>query len=333
MNIVFIIVDDLGWNDVGYHGSEIRTPHIDTLAGDSVRLERFYVMHACSPTRAAVMTGLYPLRLGMQRVIWPWSDCGLQVGIPTVAERLKKAGYRNYLVGKWHLGHARHDQLPLAHGFDLHHGCYTGAIDYYDHTTYGVHDYAHDGQPIYPAGHVTDICANKAVEVIRQHDWSLPMFLYLAFNAPHVPLQAPPEYVAMYDQLPEPRRSFAAMTTHLDAAIGKVVNALEEAGQLDETLIWFTSDNGGWLGNGGDNTPFRGGKVTNYEGGLRVPSFVRHKSITPGDFKAACHAVDVMPTLCHVADIPPPSLMDGHNLGPISPARQCRPHGSSSTIS
>lgn len=316
MNILLIVVDDLGWHDIGYHGSEIRTPNLDRLSSTGVRLEQFYVLQACTPTRSALMTGQYPLRLGMQCIVWPWSDYGLDSTVPTLANQLKSVGYKNYLVGKWHLGHNAAEYLPLNRGFDYHCGCYTGSIDSYDHTTEGVHDYVENGHPVYPEGHITDICADKSISLINGHDWNNPMFLYLAFNAPHVPLQAPEKFVNMYKEMEEPRKTFAAMCSHVDEAVERVRIALEKVGQLDNTLIWFTSDNGGWLGYGGDNQPYRGGKVTNYEGGLRVPSFVCHKDLVPGVFNSLSHATDVMPTLCAVVGAATPPVIDGVNLWP-----------------
>ncbi|MCZ6462872.1 MAG: arylsulfatase, partial [Proteobacteria bacterium] len=275
-NVLLILADDLGWNDVGYHGSEIRTPHLDALATEGVRLESFYVQPYCSATRAALLTGRYPMRMGLQKgLIRPWEKDGLPLEERTLAEALKGAGYATAALGKWHLGAAREAYLPLWRGFDHHYGHYNGAIDYFTHELYGGLDWHRNGIAVDEEGYATDLLADEAVRWIRRVDPGRPFFLYLAFNAPHSPLQAPDEQRDRYPEIDDPRRRiYAAMVSALDDGVGRIVAALEEDGRLDDTIVVFASDNGGHPKAEGDNTPLRGQKGNAYEGGIRVPAFV-----------------------------------------------------------
>ncbi|MFQ5473208.1 MAG: sulfatase-like hydrolase/transferase, partial [Dehalococcoidia bacterium] len=227
-NIVILLADDLGIGDVGYNGSKIRTPHIDKLAATGVRLNQFYAAPICSPARAALLTGRYPIRYGFQSaLIWPWVEWGLGAEERTLAEALKQAGYRTALLGKWHLGHAREAYLPRRRGFDHHYGCYTGSVDYFEHTTNAALDWHRDGVPVEEEGYTTTLLAEEAVRLIRDSDHKRPLFLLVSFNAPHLPLQAPPGYRERYEHLKHPgRRIYAGMVTCMDEAIGQVVAAL-----------------------------------------------------------------------------------------------------------
>lgn len=317
-HIVYLMADDLGWKDVGWHGSEIRTPHLDALAAGGARLERFYVQPVCSPTRAALLTGRYPMRHGLQvGVIRPHATYGLPLEERTLPAALKAAGYATAMFGKWHLGSFDPAYWPTSRGFDRWTGHLFGAIDYFTHTRDGKDDWYRDGKPLKEEGYATRLIAKGAVDFLRAHDPSTPFFLYVPFNATHAPHQAPPEEVEAYKGIQDrERRIKAAMTSSLDAAVGEIVAELEKRGLREKTLILFSSDNGGPLGQGAsDNGPFRGGKGTLYEGGTRVAAFANW----PGTIKAGSvvnepiHAVDVYPTLLRRAGAPleQPRPLDG----------------------
>src|SRR5262245_39209386 len=297
-HIVYIVADDLGWKDVGFHGSDIKTPNIDKLAQGGAKLEQFYAQPMCTPSRAALMTGRYPHRYGLQTLVIPSRG---KYGIPLdewlLPQALKDAGYRTAIVGKWHLGHADRKYWPRQRGFDYQYGALLGEIDYFTHEAHGVRDWFRDNQPVKEAGYVTQLIGKDAVKLIDGHDAKTPLFLYLAFTAPHAPYQAPKEYLDKYAAIADPsRRAYAAMITCMDDEIGKVVSALEKRGMRENTLIVFQSDNGGprdarFTGEvdmsksviPADNGPYRDGKGSLDEGGPRVAALVSR----PGQGKAA----------------------------------------------
>lgn len=322
-HIVYIIADDLGWNDVGYHGSTIKTPHIDALARGGVRLEQFYVQPVCSPTRAAFLTGRYPVRTGLQvGVIRPWADYGLPLDEITLPQVLQRAGYRTAICGKWHLGAHAPEFLPTRRGFDLQYGHYCGAIDYFKKNRDGGHDWHRNDAAVYEEGYSTHLLGNEAAKIVREHDPSRPLFLYVPFNAVHSPLQVPDEYLPpTADKLDNKRRIFTGMTVCMDEAIGKIVAALEETGLRKNTLIVFHSDNGGPEGLGADNGPLRGQKGTLYEGGVRVTALANFPGVIPAD--SVCneplHVVDMFPTLVKLSGQAYESAkpLDGLDIWPV----------------
>ena len=317
-NIVYIISDDQGWKDVGYHGSDIRTPSIDALAAGGARLEQFYAQPMCTPTRAAFMTGRYPFRYGLQTaVILSSHTYGLATDEWLLPQALKDTGYETAIVGKWHLGHADPKYWPRQRGFDHQYGPLIGEIDYFSHEQHGVLDWYRDNRPLREPGYSTSLLGDAAVKLINAHDVSRPLFLYLAFNAPHAPYQAPKDDVDQYRTIADPtRRAYAAQITAMDDQIGRVVEALDKKGIRDNTLIVFQSDNGGTrnpLFSGeadvsklklpNDNGPFREGKGTLYEGGVRVISVANWPGrIQPGlVVNEMVHEVDMYPTLVALA--------------------------------
>jgi arylsulfatase A-like enzyme len=191
-HIVYIVADDLGWKDVGFHGSDIKTPNVDRLAQNGAQLEQFYVQPMCTPTRAALMTGRYPCRYGLQTLVIPTPS---KYGLPTdewlLPQALKDAGYRTAMVGKWHLGHADRKYWPRQRGFDYHYGSMVGEVDYFTHSSANVRDWYRDDRPLNEQGYVTQLWGKDAVAQINAHDTKTPLFLYLAFTAPHSPYQAP----------------------------------------------------------------------------------------------------------------------------------------------
>lgn len=318
-NIVYIVADDLGWKDVGFHGSDIKTPSIDKLANEGARLEQFYVQPMCTPTRAALMTGRYPFRYGLQTLVIPTPG---KYGLPTdewlLPQALKEVGYRTEMIGKWHLGHADRKYWPRQRGFDYHYGAVLGEIDYYTHASSNIRDWYRDNKPVKEEGYVTQLLGKDAVARIMGHDPKAPLFLYLAFTAPHAPYQAPKEYLDRYKDISDPtRRAYAAMISCMDDEIGKVVAALEKKKMRDNTLIVFMSDNGGntlamFSGDAdvsnlklpADNGPYRGGKGQLYEGGTRVAALANWPGhIKPGEVKEMIHVVDMFPTLTTLAGV------------------------------
>ena len=317
-NIVYIVADDLGWKDVGYHGSDIKTPNIDQRAASGVRLEQYYAQPMCTPTRAALMTGRYPFRYGLQTLVIP---SGHTYGLPTdewlLPQALKEAGYYTAIVGKWHLGHADRKYWPRQRGFDYQYGPLIGELDYFSHQQHGVVDWYRDNKLVKEAGYTTTLLGNDAVKLIHSHDPATPLFLYLTFNAPHTPYQATQEYLDKYKNIADPsRRAYAGSITAMDDQIGRVLEALGKKGMRENTIIVFQSDNGGtrnamFAGEGDmskvvipcDNGPYREGKGALYEGGTRVPALVNW----PGHVKAGStvdgmmHVVDMYPTLAGLA--------------------------------
>jgi arylsulfatase A-like enzyme len=323
-NIIYILADDLGWKDVGFRGSEIKTPHIDQLARTGAVLDQFYVQPMCTPTRAAMLTGRYPLRYGLQTLVIPATQTW---GLPTdewlLPQALKEVGYTTAILGKWHLGHAKREFWPMQRGFDYQYGAQLGEIDYFTHSVHGVKDWYRANKPVNEKGYVTTLIGADAVRFIGRQDPKKPFFLDLAFTAPHSPYQAPQEYLDKYRDISDPnRRTYAAMITAMDDQIGKVLQALEERGMRQNSIIIFHSDNGGnqsatLAGETevkgrlpADNGPYRGGKGSLYEGGTRVVSLINWL----GKIKAGTvvdemiHVVDYYPTLLKLAGV-------GHSKG------------------
>jgi arylsulfatase A-like enzyme len=331
-HIVLFLADDLGWGDVGFHGSRIATPHIDAIARSGVRLEQFYVQPVCSPTRGAFLTGRYPMRLGLQvGVVRPWAEHGLPLGERTLAEALRDAGYATAICGKWHLGHGSRDYLPTRRGFDRQYGLYNGAIDYFTHARDGGHDWHENDKANYDEGYATDLIANAAVKIIAGHDPKRPLFLYVPFNAPHTPLQAPKGYIGKYAHIPDQKqRIHAAMVASMDDAIGEIQGALDEHGfKREETLVFFCSDNGGMTGYG-SNGELRGQKGQLHEGGIRVPAVMSWRGkLTPGAVvNAPLHIVDLYPTLLKLAGGNPDQKhpLDGRDAWPAIAEGKTSPH-------
>ena len=319
-NIVVIVADDLGWGDVGYHAGKIATPNIDRLAAEGVRLERFYVCPVCSPTRAGLMTGRYPIRFGLMRcVVPPWSRYGLPPGEQTLAEMLARAGYvRRGVVGKWHLGHADRKYHALNQGFTHFYGHYNGAIDYFTHVREGQLDWHRGFETCRDAGYSTGLLAAEAERFVRQSPADKPFFLYVPFNAPHSPFQAEDADLRKYGHLAGRRRTYAAMVHAMDRGIGRILKALDDRGLAEDTLVLFFSDNGGVAGVA-DNRPLRGAKATVYEGGIRVPAVIRwpRGALRGGRaVDARMGYVDVYPTLKRVVglDLPDPNPLDGRDM-------------------
>lgn len=319
MKILFIIVDDLGWNDIGLHNQEIITPNLKEL--NACELKRNYTFTVCAPTRAMIQTGIYSFAYGFQRLIDPNLIYGLDENLKIIPNYLKD--YKNFAIGKWHLGHNQKKWQPHFRGYDYHYGNLTGCIEHYNHThctcpqptKKGIYDFSENGKIIKKNGHACDLITNKTIEVIEQNKDN-DFFIYLAYNSPHGPIESPEEFKKYYPNVKEPRKSYLGMISHLDHNLGRIFNKLKNLNLMDDTLIWIQSDNGGWLVDwaGTDNYPLKGGKTSNYEGGVRTLGLIKHKDIKIKSYEGFCHSVDVLPTILDFANCPLKENLDGISL-------------------
>jgi arylsulfatase A-like enzyme len=328
-NILVILADDQGRGDYSAFGTrDIRTPHLDRLCREGMTFHNFFANSCvCSPTRAALLTGCYPDRVGVPGVIreeTPDNSWGYLTARATLLPRLlKPAGYHTALIGKWHLGIGS-PNIPTERGFD----CFQGFLgdmmdDYWSHLRHGQNFMRHNLEVIAPQGHATDLFTRWACDYLTERaKVSEPFFLYLAYNAPHDPIQPPLEWLAKVKQrqpaLAEKRAKLVALIEHLDAGIGKVLETLDRTALGTNTLLIFTSDNGGVLANGANNGPWRGEKQHLYEGGLRVPGIVRWPGVvTPGSrTERMTLTMDIFATACEAAGVTPPGEIDGVSFLP-----------------
>jgi len=335
-NVLVIIADDLGWRDVGYHGSEIRTPHIDKLAAAGVRLERHYVYPTCSPTRAGLLTGRNPSRFGILAPIAGRSEQILPAKTATLASVLKEHGYATALSGKWHLG-LRPEAGPRRYGFDQTYGYLHGQIDQWTHRyKNGDKTWHRNDRFLDETGHATDLIASEAIRFLETARTE-PFFLYVAFSVPHHPVQEEERWITPYASsiIDASRRLYAASVTHMDSAIGRILDTLETRGQISQTLILFTSDNGGQQSYSsrtdyegrhgpnptlGNNRPLRGWKGELYEGGIRVPAVVHWQGrLKPKVLNSAVNCLDWFPTVAQLAGVKLSSdwKIEGRDVWPL----------------
>ena len=320
-NIIIILADDLGYADVGFHGSDIKTPNLDKLANEGAKLENFHACPMCSPTRAGLMTGRYPLRFGMMRaVIPPQRNFGMAPSEYNMAEAMRDAGY-NYrgCFGKWHLGHLQTQWHPINQGFTYFVGCYNGAVDYFNQTREGEVDWHNNFETVKAGGYTTDLITDAAVNFINEVPKEEPYFLYVPYTAPHSPFQAKPEDIEKYEHRTEKKkRIYAAMVDCMDQGIGEILKTIDERGDRDNTFILFFSDNGG-VNRIADNSPMKGSKLTVYEGGIRVVAAAHwpNGGIKGGKIiNEEMGYIDVLPTIAAVAKskVPFKNELDGINV-------------------
>ncbi|MFN3150632.1 sulfatase [Bremerella sp.] len=329
-NFVIIYTDDLGYGDVStYHDSDVATPNIDKLAAEGITFTQMRAnCTVCSPSRAALLTGRYPDLVGVPGVIrtnasnsWGY----LKQGVPTLADELKKQGYKTACIGKWHLG-LESPNTPNERGFDHFHGFLGDMMDsYITHRREGNNYMRYNDREIDPEGHATDLFAQWAYQYIctRGAEKQQPFFLYLAFNAPHFPIEPPQEYLDVVKkakpELDDKRAKNVAFVQHLDDAVAKVLKALDTFGLADNTIVYFGSDNGGSLPHAQNNDPWRDGKQSHYDGGLKVPFFVRWPGhIQPGstsDYQGM--NFDVFPTFVELAGGTPAEDLNAVSLVPL----------------
>lgn len=318
-NIIFILADDMGYSDMSWQGSAIQTPNLDKLKTEGMSLERNYVQPQCSPSRVSFLTGNYPYRYGLhEHIVLPQSYTGIPKEEKTIAEKMKEGGYKTSIIGKWHVGGSKQSFLPHNKGFDHSFVCINGQISYWNYTHAGTNDLIRNGEKVYAASNLdseasgntysSEMWANEAVDILNNHDKSDPLFMYLSFNAPHHPLDAPQKILDKYSEVDiEPywaggdaekrrtansRKYYMAMVDAMDQAIGKVMKAVEKNRMKENTLIVFCSDNGGIIE--ADNRPFRSGKGDSFEGGIRFPAI----AYWPGMIKAGSQSKE----LVHISD-------------------------------
>lgn len=328
-NIVFLLIDDLGYADCGFNGGqEIQTPEIDKLARGGTILTAHYVQQLCSPTRAALMSGRYPTHTGVYTVVRPHAKWGLPHGERTLASALHEAGYATAITGKWHLGEFEPAYLPMARGFDHHYGHYFGALDYFTHLRDGELDWYRDGAPLKEEGYTTNLIGREACRTIAAHDQSKPLFLYVPFNGVHAPFEAPDRYLAPYGRLSGNRRMLAGMLAAVDEAIGQIAAALDKSGMRENTLIVFSSDNGG--PRPGNNGPLKGFKGSIWEGGVRACAFANWPGHIPAGATSnePLHVTDWYPTLLKLAggSLEQQLPIDGVDVWPMLTTGAKNPH-------
>jgi arylsulfatase A-like enzyme len=348
-NVIIMVADDLGWADVGFHGGEIDTPSLDRLAAEGVELSRFYTTPICSPTRAALMTGRDPMRLGVAyAVIWPWTNAGIHPQEHFMPQSFQAAGYQTAMVGKWHLGHSLQAYHPNERGFDHFFGHLHTEVGYFPpFANQGGKDFQQNGVSIERDGYESYILGDEVSRYIRDREQDKPFFIYMPFIAPHTPLDAPEDLQAKYADLedtrqparskntdetrkisrlmrqPSARPMYAAVVDGMDQAIGRVLDTLDDEGIADNTIVLFFSDNGGaaYATGGADNVPLRGGKGETWEGGIRVVSVMRWPQQLQGSgtMDQVMSVMDVFPTLAEAAAVEPLNNkfeLDGRTMWP-----------------
>ena len=344
-NVVIVLSDDQGYGDVGCYGAQdALTPHLDALAASGVRLLDFYAnAPMCSPTRAALLTGRYPYRCGVPFVV---DSRPGKLGLPgdelTIAELVRRQGYRTALIGKWHLGSHR-DSLPNNQGFDEFYGFHAGCVDYYSHRFYwglgagapSFHDLWRNDREIDASGvYATDLITRESVRFLEERGEG-PFLLVVAYNAPHYPMHAPEEYLRRFPQDMDPeRRMHLALCAAMDDGIGRIVATLDRRGLRENTFVFFQSDNGATIedraGLGGRNTPFRGFKFSLFEGGIRVPAIANWPGVLPeGETRTQPAAsMDLFPTVAELcgAGAPTDRVIDGRNIWPMLTENAPSPH-------
>lgn len=337
-NLIVIMADDLGYADVGFNGCrDIPTPNIDRIAENGVVFTSGYVTYSvCSPSRAGFITGRYPQQFGYERNLqYRVNDpnMGLSKEETTLAAFLKKAGYTSGIIGKWHLG-AHISNHPLNRGFDEFFGHLGGGHQYFPENltikdSYAAQDEGEsyrtwimrNFEPEKTDNYLTDEFSDEAVAFVERHR-DKPFFLYLAYNAPHTPLQATEKYLSRFPDIDNPKRkTYAAMVSAVDDGVGKLLNKLDELGIEENTIVFFLSDNGGpEATNGSDNGPLREGKSSVYEGGFRVPFAMQYKAkIQKGIFNKPVSSMDIFATMSGLTKLPvsQDKPLDGVNLIPF----------------
>ncbi len=336
-NVLFIMSDDMGWKDVGYHGSDLSTPSIDQLAATGTRFDRYYAFPMCWPTRTALLTGRMTVRMGLE-----YRMSGVPADETLLPEVFQANGYQTWMVGKWHLANSKTSQFPHRRGFEHFYGHTAQGIDYFTHINRGALDWQRNGTSVRETGYSTELLTAEAIRLLSERDKKRPFFLYVAYNAPHSPLQVPEQYLDQVGEFDdENRKTYAAMVKVMDNGIGEIVSKLEQAGIRDETIIVWASDNGG--SQIADNGDLRGGKSTIWEGGIRVPALVNwpNRIESGAVLSQQIIAYDWLPTLVDATGMQftPIKPLDGHNMWPamlrgeqVAPATRVMGHSGSRAV-
>ena len=327
-NVIFILIDDMGYGDIGAYGvTDIRTPHLDQLARQGVKLTDAYVAPVCTPTRAAFVTGRYQQRVGLE---WATTADQKEAGLPasetSIARMLKGNGYKTALFGKWHLG-VKPEFGPNAHGFDEYFGILGGNADMYSHKNrVGEQVLYENTQPVEREGYLTDLLTERAVSYVERHPRD-PFFMYVAYNAVHWPFQPPdkPSDVRTSETwMNGTREDYARMLERVDDGVGKILAALDRQGLAGDTLVIFTDDNGGERLS--RNAPLSHGKGTLWEGGIRVPCLLRWPGKLPAGRTSdqAAIMMDFSATILAATGTKPPANrpLDGIDILPILAGRK-----------
>jgi arylsulfatase A-like enzyme len=329
-NVVIIVSDDHGFGDIGWNNPEVKTPNLDRMAEQGCRLDRFYSNPICSVTRAALMTGIATIKTGVN------NRQGLDLKYRILPQVFKQNGYQTWMFGKWHLGGSEDnafntpEYLPHKRGFDYFYGFLHGAIDYYTHERkdLGKLDWQRNGKAVVEVGFTTDLLADDAARKVASRDKAKPFLAYLALNGVHGPLQQPPGTKKLDRR--DRRGILKANLEHLDAAVGRLMQALQNEGVAKNTIVLFFGDNGGQLANGASNKPLRGEKGETFEGGIREPALIYWPGvIKPGQKSQQFMSVmDVLPTLAAAAGIETgmKEPLDGVNLWPALSSGKVEEH-------
>lgn len=340
-HILFIVADDLGYHDVSFHGSEVNTSTLDSLVQEGLHFDFYYGHSICTPSRSSLMTGRFASHTGLQHSYLEYGqDIGLPLKFKTMADHLNSLGYSSHAIGKWHLGFQSDAYTPTGRGFQSFFGYLGGGEDYFTHKSGGYVDFQDNGNAsfAYNGKYSAGLFANRTIEIINTYaksksistplngsnDMNGPLFLYLAFQSIHGPLQAPKEYISKYNWITNSkRRTLAAMSTCMDDNIGRIINTLRGHSMWENTLLVFVADNGGPPYVANSNYPMRGGKWTMWEGGTHLTAFAVHGGglLPQGkNYTGLAHHADWLPTLVAAAGaklndsiIPP---VDGVNLWP-----------------
>eukprot|EP01065_Artemidia_motanka_P007434 TRINITY_DN1369_c3_g1_i1.p1 TRINITY_DN1369_c3_g1~~TRINITY_DN1369_c3_g1_i1.p1 ORF type:complete len:525 (+),score=166.56 TRINITY_DN1369_c3_g1_i1:78-1577(+) len=347
-HLVLMVLDDIGWADLSMRGSSFPTPNLDSLAQGGVLLDRYYVQPVCSPTRSSFMTGRYPFHTGMQHfdTLMPGTEAHLPLDVPTLPELLKETGYETHMVGKWHLGYAKHKYTPVGRGFQTYMGYLQGQVDYYNHTvgvkntpingydfwdnTSGVLEAMWGDDGTYTMGKYVQY----AEKVIDNLSPGKSLFLYYTHQEIHIPIEYPPQakYAELCSKVPKDvpsemmnRQALCSMISDLDERVGDFVTLLKQKEMWSNTLMFVSTDNGGmthwaeiWPASTSSNWPLRGGKTTLFEGGVRGTAFVTGGFVPEAArgtvLKDLMHAVDVVPTLAGRGGVSPQASWDGEDM-------------------
>jgi len=320
-----LLADDLGHYDVHWNNPDISTPNLEALVKDGALLDRHYVYKYCSPTRSSLLSGRLPIHVNEDNSPDPFPGAGIPRNLTIIAKKLKQAGYATHQVGKWHAGHASFGHIPTGRGFDTSLGYLAAAEDHWTQQRegcLGTHtDLWKNNGPAYGlngteyGGYLYN---KEAVSIIQSHDPSTPLFLYMAFQNVHAPLEVPQPYINQYSSIDnKDRQVYSGMVAFLDEAVGNITNALKKAGLWENTLIVFSADNGGptYAGGGGNNYPLKGGKLSDWEGGVRVAAFVSGgflpSAVRGTVIDGYVHVCDWYATFAYLAGVDPTDNVPG----------------------